>query len=79
MDDSYTPRLDELITLKEAANRCELSYSHLRRLAREGSVWARKMGTTWLTTEKAVNEYLASDRRPGPKGKKEYKPKPEED
>lgn len=61
------PSLDELITLKEAADHSGLSYSHLRRLARTGEIWAKKFGTTWLTTEQAVNEYLARDRRPGPK------------
>lgn len=70
-DDSFQPDLDDLITLKEAAQRCALSYSHLRRLARTGEIWAKKFGTTWLTTELAVNEYLARDRRPGPRSQED--------
>ena len=77
--DQYEPKLDELITLKEAAGQCGISYSHLRRLARQGDIWAKKFGTTWLTTEKAVNEYLARDRRPGPKPKLESPPESEKD
>lgn len=75
--DIEEPKLNELITLKEAAELSGLSYSHMRRLAREGSIWAKKMGTTWLTTEHAINEYLAQDRRPGPKSKKVSQPKSE--
>ena len=61
------PSLDDLITLKEAASLCELSHDHLRRLAGQGILWAKKIGRDWVTTEKAVLEYLAKDRRPGPK------------
>ena len=61
------PGLDELITLKQAAELSGLSYSHFRLLAREGTIWAKKLGNSWFTTAQAVNEYLARDRRPGPK------------
>ncbi len=61
------PHLNDMITLREAAKLSGLSYSHLRLLARTEELWARKMGNTWLTTAQAVNEYLARDRRPGPK------------
>lgn len=61
------PSLDKLISLKKAAKLCGLSYSHLRRLARDGDIWGIKPGNTWLTTELAVREYLARDNRPGPK------------
>jgi len=61
------PSLDELITLSEAARICGLSPDHLRRLAGEGILWAKKIGRNWVTTEKAVHEYLALGRRPGPK------------
>ena len=68
-EDTPQPNLDELITLKEAAEFSGLSYSHLRLLARKGTIWARKLGNNWFTTAPAVNEYLARDRRPGPKPK----------
>ena len=61
------PTADELITLPEAANLSGLSHSHLRKLVRTGEIWGKRFGQTWVTTEKAVNEYLARDIRPGPK------------
>lgn len=59
--------LEDLISLKEAAAISGLSHDHLRRLAGRGDLWAKKIGRDWLTTEKAVKEYLARKRRPGPK------------
>ena len=64
------PSLDDLITLPEAAELCGLSHSHLRLLVRNGQIWGKRIGRNWVTTEQAVNEYLAQDRRPGPKPKK---------
>ena len=61
------PTADELITLPEAADLSGLSHSHLRKLVRTGEIWGKRFGQTWVTTEKAVNEYLARDIRPGPK------------
>lgn len=68
-ESEYQPRWDELITLQEAAKLSGLSYSHVRYLARENEIWAQKLGRDWFTTEKAVQKYLARDRRPGPKSK----------
>lgn len=48
-----------LITLKEAAARAGLSYSHIRLLARSGRLRAQKLGRDWFTTPKAVAAYLA--------------------
>jgi len=64
---SDQPNLEDLISLKEAAAISGLSHDHLRRLAGRGDLWAKKIGRDWLTTEKAVEEYLARERRPGPK------------
>ena len=50
---------ESLISLKEAAARFELSYSHLRWLARSGRLAARKLGRDWFTTAEAVAAYLA--------------------
>jgi hypothetical protein len=61
------PRLDELISLHEAAKISGLSHDHLRRLAGQGDIWAKKIGRNWVTTEMAVREYLARNRKPGPK------------
>lgn len=61
------PRWDELISLNEAAKLSGLSHDHLRRLAGQGELWAKKVGRNWVTTEAAVREYLARNRRSGPK------------
>lgn len=66
-ESGFQPKLEELISLSEAAEISGLTPSFLRRLARRGDIWGKKVGHTWLTTEKAVREYLARDRRPGPK------------
>ena len=62
-------QFDKLITLRNAAELSGLSHSHLRLLVRKGEIWGKKMGRDWLTTAQAVNEYLARDRKPGPKSK----------
>ena len=64
------PSLDELITLSEASRISGLSHDHLRRLAGRGDLKAKKMGRDWVTTERSVKEYLAQNRRPGPKPQK---------
>jgi excisionase family DNA binding protein len=66
-NDDYQPGLEELISLKKAAEVSGLSQDHLRRLAEKGQIWAKKLGRNWVTTERAVREYLAHDRRPGRK------------
>ena len=63
------PSLDDLISLKEAADNSGLSPNHLRLLVGRGDLWGKKIGRNWVTTIKAVNEYLARDRKPGPKPK----------
>ena len=63
------PSLDELISLREAARLSGLSTRHLRLLVRRGEMWGVKLGRNWVTTAQAVKEYLAKDRRPGPKPK----------
>lgn len=60
---------ERLISLAEAAEICGLSHDHLRNLVRAGTIWGTKIGRNWVTSEAAVKEYLATDRRPGPKPK----------
>ena len=64
------PDVTALISLKEAAGLSGFSYGHMRYLARNGEIWARKLGRDWFTTKKAVEDYLAQDRQPGPKPQK---------
>jgi len=71
----FQPSLDELIPLTEAAKHSELSHSHLRLLVRGGEIEGKKMGRDWFTTLRAVREYEARTRRPGPKPKPTDQPK----
>lgn len=65
------PRLDELISLRQAAKLSGLSQGHLSHIIRNGELWGTKLGgRNWFTTEEAVREYLARDIRPGPKTQK---------
>ena len=65
--DKYQTSLDELIPLSMAATISGFSHSHLRLLVRDGEIEGRKMGRDWFTTLRAVKEYEARNRRPGPK------------
>jgi hypothetical protein len=65
------PKLDELISLREAAEISGLTQPHIALLIRKRLLWGKKIGRNWVTTEKAVREYLTRDRRPGPKPKTE--------
>lgn len=68
-DETDRAHYDELIPLSKAAELSGLSQSHLALLARTGELWAMKIARNWVTTESAVREYLARNRRPGPKPK----------
>ena len=59
------PRLDDLISLNEAAKQSGLSPGYLRILVRKGEIWGKKFGRNWVTTGEAVREYLARDIKPG--------------
>jgi len=62
-NDQLTGDKQELISLAEAAKRCGLSHSTLRRYAWEGKLKAKKVGRDWLITMANVEEYLASRQR----------------
>ena len=64
------PSLDDLISLSEASTISGLSTAFLRRLVSNGQLWGVKVGRNWVTTEKVIQEYLARDRKRGPKPKK---------
>ena len=64
----HQPSLGELIPLNQAAKISGLTRQHLALLIRQEELWGSKLGgRDWYTTEKAVREYLARGRRPGPK------------
>ncbi len=56
-----------LIPVLEAAALSGFTASYVRRLLRNGTLPGRKIGRDWFTTEEAVREYLALERKPGPK------------
>ncbi len=64
------PNLQELITFSEAASLSGFTDRHLRKLASQNEIWAVKLGRNWFTTAQAVRDYLAKNRKPGPKVKK---------
>jgi hypothetical protein len=68
--ESLDPTLTELIPLSEAATLSGLSHGHLALLIRRGDLWGKKIGRDWVTTKKAVLDYLASNPKPGPKPQK---------
>lgn len=57
----------QLISTLEAAEISGFTQRHVRHLLRTGEIWGQKLGRDWFTTSKAVREYLARDRKPGPK------------
>jgi len=56
---------DELIALSEAAQRYGFTAAYLRELAERGRLTARKIGRNWVTTPRAVEEFIASRRVTG--------------
>jgi len=57
----------EWISVKEAAKYTGYSTGHIRYLLIHGLVEGRKFGRDWFTTKEALNKYLATNPRPGPK------------
>ena len=49
---------EELISLSEAAAKSGLSIKHLGLLARTGKLRAQKIGRNWVTSRRAVEEYV---------------------
>jgi hypothetical protein len=64
------PRLDELISLSQAAEISGLTQPHLALLIRQGKLWGTKIGRNWVTTEISIRSYLATEHKPGPKPRK---------
>jgi len=61
------PKTEDLISLNKAAKLSGFSQAHIRLMINRGKIWGLKIGRNWVTTEQAVKEYMARDRRPGPK------------
>ncbi|KKM67145.1 hypothetical protein LCGC14_1474040 [marine sediment metagenome] len=56
-----------VISVTEASEIANLSKAWVRRLLQTGTIEGVKVGRNWVTTEKAIRDYLDTDRRPGPK------------
>jgi hypothetical protein len=52
--------IGELRPLKELAEHSGLAYQSLLKYAQRGRLRARRMGWIWVSTQAAVDEYLAS-------------------
>jgi excisionase family DNA binding protein len=50
--------LQDLISLAEASILSGLSTDHLRRLAEQGKLKARKVGRNWITTKESLTSYM---------------------
>jgi len=59
--------VDKLISLRIASNLSGLSQGHLNYLVRGKKMWGIKLGRNWFTTKEALNIYLETNRKPGPK------------
>lgn len=59
--DAITPgeEKDEFISLAEATKYCDYSQEYLSKLAKEGRLDAHKKSRNWVTTKKAIEEYVA--------------------
>ncbi len=68
-NDNDKAAAERLISLAEAAEICGFAQDYLRRVVRSGKMWGTKIGRNWVTSEAAVKEYMAKERRPGPKPK----------
>lgn len=63
--------MPEWISVKEAAEFTGYSEGHVRYLLTKGRVEGRKFGRDWFTTKEALQEYLDTNPRPGPKSEKD--------
>lgn len=60
----------DLISLEEASSIRDLSHGHLALLIRKGNLWGIKIGRNWVTTKQAIQDYLATQPKPGQNSKK---------
>ena len=66
---NYLINDENLISLREAAEIANMSPDHLRRLAEQGKLDAKKIGRNWITTKEAITKYIEK-RRPRGRPKK---------
>ena len=59
--------MPDWISVRKAANYTGYSTGHLRHLLINGFLEGQKFGRDWFTTKEALDKYLATNPRPGPK------------
>ena len=59
--------MSDWISVKEAAEYTGYIPRHIRYLLTNGLVDGRKFGRDWFTTKEALDRYLATNPRPGPR------------
>ncbi len=52
--------------MKEAADYTGYTTRHIRNLLNKGLIEGRKFGRDWFTTKQTLDQYLATEPRPGP-------------
>lgn len=57
--------IPELISLTQASELYGLHADYLGELARKGRLTARKVGATWVTTKKNIENYIKSRQKRG--------------
>jgi len=70
MTNEYKYELIDLISLQEASKISGLSSAHIRRLVGEKTIWGKKIGRNWITSQQAILDYIKKDHHPGRKAKK---------
>jgi len=55
---NYQPSINELISLREAANFSGYTTNHLRLLISKEELWALKIDSIWVTTKEALQFYM---------------------
>jgi len=66
-----TSPIHGVLTAPEAARRYRLSHRYIVYLVSRKVVQGRKAGGTWLIDEASLKRYLSTERKPGPKPRKE--------
>jgi excisionase family DNA binding protein len=60
--------LPAFVTTDEAAQRAGLNQRYIAQLAKSGKLAGRKIGASWIIYEDSLQAFIASERKPGPKG-----------
>jgi excisionase family DNA binding protein len=62
-----SPNSHDYIPLSEASKITGYTIDHLRRLIQKGKMRGERIGRNYVTTRSAVQDYLDSSPKPGPK------------